>query len=424
MTIQDLHGNALSGADATAAQHYDDACALLRCYAGDPMAPALAALAQAPDMTMAHVLVAYLYLLGTEPAGLPLARDAHAAAVKGPATDREAMHVAAAGALTQGRWHEAGRILEDLTIRHPHDLLALQVGHQVDFFTGQSRMLRDRIARAESHWHAGMPGHHAVLSMLAFGLEETADYARAEKVGRRSVELEPRDGWGWHAVAHVMEMQNRRSDGIAWLTARTPAWSEDSFLAVHNWWHLALFHLGLDQLDEVMSLLDRQVLDRPAPVVLEMIDASAMLWRLQLRGVTVGDRWDALADRWAAVSDTSTYAFNDLHAMMAFAGADRMGAAAKLLAAQQKALGAGDDNVGFLQHVGQGATQAIHHFAAGRHAEAVELLRRVRPVAARFGGSHAQRDVLDLTLIEAAERAGDAALADALRRERACVRHG
>ena len=176
------------------------------------------------------------------------------------------------------------------------------MGHQIDFFTGHSRMLRDRIARAESHWHAGMPGRHAVLSMLAFGLEETADYARAEKLGRLSVELEPRDGWGWHAVAHVMEMQNRRRDGIDWLTQETPAWSEGSFFAGHNWWHLALFHLGLDQIDEAMALLDQRVLGSASPLVLDMIDASALLWRLQLRGVPVGHRWDALASRWAAVS--------------------------------------------------------------------------------------------------------------------------
>jgi len=371
---------------------------------------------------MAHVLVAYLNLLGTEPAGLPAAREAHAAAARCPATEREAMHVAAAGALAQGQWHRAGRILEDLSIRHPQDLLALQVGHQIDFFTGHSRMLRDRIARAESHWHAGMPGHHAVLSMLAFGLEETADYARAEKFGRLSVELEPRDGWGWHAVAHVLEMQDRRRDGITWMTQDTPAWSEGSFFAVHNWWHLALFHLGLDQIDETLALLDQRVLGSASPVVLDMIDASALLWRLQLRGVKVGDRWDALAARWADVGGASIYAFNDLHAMMAFTGADRMGDAALLLDAQAQALAAGGDNAGFLQHVGQGATQAIHHFALGRHAEAAELLRRVRREAARFGGSHAQRDVLDLTLIAAAERAGDTKLADALRNERAIAR--
>ena len=99
-----------------------------------------------------------------------------------------------------------------------------------------------------------------------------------------------------------------------------------------------------------------------------------------------------------------------------------MGDAARLLDAQQQALAAGDDNVGFLSDVGLSATQAIRQFASGRHAEAAELLRRVRPVAARFGGSHAQRDLLDLTLIEAAERAGDAQLAGALRRERSFVR--
>jgi hypothetical protein len=421
MTFQDIHGHALSGADDQATEHYDAACALLRCYLNDPLAEAQAALARAPDMTMAHVLVAYLNLLGTEPGGLQPAREAHAAAARCPATEREAMHVAAAGALAQGQWHHAGRILEDLSIRHPQDLLALQVGHQIDFFTGHSRMLRDRIARAESFWHAGMPGHHAVLGMLAFGLEESGDYARAETLGRRSVELEPRDGWGWHAVAHVLEMQDRRREGIAWMTQDTPAWSEGSFFAGHNWWHLALFHLGLDQIDEVMALLDQRILGSASPLVLDLIDASALLWRLQLRGVNIGDRWDAVAARWAAIGGASTYAFNDLHAMMAFVGADRMGDAARLLDAQQQALAAGDDNAGFLRDVGRGATQAIHHFGLGRPAEAAELLRRVRRDAARFGGSHAQRDVLDLTLIAAAEGAGDAPLADALRRERAFV---
>jgi hypothetical protein len=118
-------------------------------------------------------------------------------------------------------------------------------------------------------------------------------------------------------------MQDRRRDGIAWLTRDTPAWSEGSFFAIHNWWHLTLFRLGLDQTDEVMALLDQRVLGSASPVVLDLVDASALLWRLQLRGVNVGDRWNAVAARWAAVSAVSTYAFNDLHAMMAFVGAGR-----------------------------------------------------------------------------------------------------
>ena len=379
MTIKDIHGHTLSGADAQATEHYDAACALLRCYLNDPLAEAQAALARSPDMTMAHVLVAYLNLLGTEPAGLPAAREAHAAAARCPATEREAQHVAAAGALAHGQWHRASRILEDLSIRHPQDLLALQVGHQIDFFTGHSRMLRDRIARAESHWHAGMPGHHALLSMLAFGLEETADYARAETLGRRSVELEPRDGWGWHAVAHVLEMQERRRDGIAWMTQDTPAWSEGSFFAGHNWWHLALFHLGLDQIDEVMALLDERVLGSASPLVLDMIDASALLWRLQLRGVNVGDRWDALADRWAGgqrrqhlrlqrparddgLRRRRPHGRCRAAAGRASAGAGRRRRQRRLPEGRRPGCDAGRSTTSRL----------------GRHAEAAELLRRVR----------------------------------------------
>ncbi len=422
MTHQDLHGHTLSGADAAAAEHYERGVAQLRCYIGDPLADANAAIAQAPAMTMAHVLAAYLNLLGTEPAGWPAARDIHARAAALPATEREALHMLAVGHLAHGRWHAAGRVLEDLSVRWPHDLLALQVGHQIDFFTAASRMLRDRIARAESHWRDGMPGHHALLSMLAFGLEECADYARAEAIGRRSVELEPRDGWGWHAVAHVMEMQGRRRDGVAWLGQHSAVWSEGSFLAIHNWWHLALFHLGLEQIDEVLALVDQRVLGTQSPVVMEMIDGSALLWRLHLRGIGLGARWQGLAERWAAVSAESTYAFNDLHAMVAFVGADRMADAEALLQAQQRALASDDDNRGFLRDVGIQAAQAVHDFALGRYADATDKLRTIRPVAQRFGGSHAQRDVIDLTLIEAASRSGDAALADALRRERAFVR--
>jgi hypothetical protein len=268
-----------------------------------------------------------------------------------------------------------------------------------------------------------MPGYHAVLSMLAFGLEETGDYAAAERFGRRSVELEPRDGWGWHAVAHVMEMQNRRAEGVAWLTRDSAAWSEGSFFAIHNWWHLGLFYLGMDRVDEVLALVDQRVLGTASPVVLDMIDASAMLWRLQLRGVPVGDRWNALATRWVAASSESTYAFNDMHAMMSFVGADRIDDADRLLQAQRAALEAPGDNAAFLRDVGMPATQAIYDFAAGRYPEAVEKLRAVRPVAHRFGGSHAQRDIIDLTLIEAATRADQSTLADALRRERAFVKH-
>lgn len=418
MQTKDHADYAVSGADAKAVEQLEAALYEFRCYIRDPVATINAALAHAPEMVMGHVLHAYLHLLGTEPAAIAVAKASYAKAIKLPATERERRHLEAVRLLIEGRWRDAGRTLEDLSIEYPRDALALQAGHQIDFFVGDSRMLRERIARALPAWTKTMTGYHALLGMYAFGLEETADYAKAEAYGRRGVELDARDGWAQHAVAHVMEMQSRQRDGIAWMRANPDAWSHESFFAVHNWWHLALYHLDLGEIDEVLKLYDGPIHGSQSTVILEMIDASAMLWRLMLRGIDVGDRWQALADHWAPVATGSNYAFNDMHAMMALVGAGRVKAQDDVLQAQATAVEGDGDNVSFICEAGRAATLAIKAFGEGNYRETLRLLRPIRHYAHRFGGSHAQRDVLDLTLIEAAFRGGEVNLARALTAER------
>jgi hypothetical protein len=420
--LKDSHGFVLSGATVAGAAEYEAGLAELLCYRGDPVARAKAAIAVAPDFAIAHAVMAWLNLLGTEPGSLPTARKYHANLVRTACTDREKGHATAIGHLLDGRWHQAGRVLEDVSIEHPRDSLALLAGHQIDFFTGHSRMLRDRIARALPHWSEDMPEYHSVLGMHAFGLEETGDYARAEVAGKRGVELEPRNGWAQHAVAHVLEMQNRTEEGIAWMRG-SDAWAGDSFFKVHNWWHLALYHLELGDIPTVLSLFDAEISGGSSGLVIELVDASALLWRLLLRGANVGDRWQLLAEAWAPLVATSTYAFNDVHAAMAFVGAGRGEAVKALLAAQREAMKCANDNAGFAADVGHAVTQAIQAFGDGDYRSSVRFLRPVRSVAHRFGGSHAQRDVIDLTLIEAAFRTGDVPLAQALAAERSDLRH-
>jgi hypothetical protein len=263
-----------------------------------------------------------------------------------------------------------------------------------------------------------MPGYHAVLGMHAFGLEETGDYTRAERQGRKGVELEPRSSWAQHALAHVMEMQGRQKDGIAWMRGNQEGWSRDSFFAIHNWWHVALYHLELGEIDEVLALFDGPIYGERSTLVLDMVDASALLWRLFLRGVDLGNRWNAVADNWEPIAAAGNYAFNDAHAMMAFVGAGRNEAAARVFEAQSEAMRRDDDNAAFTREVGHPVTRAIKAFADGDYAETIRLLRPVRNIANRFGGSHAQRDLLDLTLLEAALRSGQTPLAMALAAER------
>ncbi|RVD58063.1 tetratricopeptide repeat protein [Mesorhizobium sp. M2D.F.Ca.ET.185.01.1.1] len=422
MMMKDAFGLNYSGATEVGFSSYVKAVHELQCFIGDPVGSIDRAIADDPAFVMAHVFKGYLFGLATERDASAVARSSYEAALPLAASAREAAHVAALGHLAEGRWHEAARILEDIAVDFPLDALALQTGHQIDFFTGNARMLRDRIGRALPAWQKDMPGYHAILGMQAFGLEEMGDYARAESFGRQAVEIEPRDGWAQHAVAHVMEMQSRQREGIAWMRANPEAWTKESFLQIHNWWHLALFHYDLGETGEVLRLYDGPIYGKRSTLALNMVDASAILWRLHLGGVDVGDRWAALAANWIPKAAAGNYAFNDAHAMMAFVGAGLEAPAKTLIEVQREAMRGTDDNAAFTRDVGHPLTLAIQAFGQGNYDETARLIRPIRSIAHRFGGSHAQRDVIDLTLLEAALRADDKALARALTAERQLAR--
>jgi hypothetical protein len=93
-----------------------------------------------------------------------------------------------------------------------------------------------------------------------------------------------------------------------------------------------------------------------------------------------------------------------------------------VLAAQRTAMEREDDNAAFTREVGHAATDAIQAFGDEQYDEVVSLIRGIRSTAHRFGGSHAQRDVLDLTLLEAAFRSGQHDLAKALTAERVAAK--
>ncbi|MSP82608.1 MAG: tetratricopeptide repeat protein [Alphaproteobacteria bacterium] len=422
MTTKDTLGNPTSGANGRSLASFELALRQFQCSIQDPVAAVDEALAESPGLVMGHALRAYLHLLGTEPGVLPVAKESHEKASALRSNDRERGHLAAIGHLIEGRWAAAGRALEDVAIDHPTDVLALQVGHLIDFFRADSRMLRDRIARAMPAWSNTMPGYHAVLGMHAFGLEETGDYVRAEASGREGVELEPRDGWAQHAVAHVMEMQGRQKDGIAWMRANQDGWTRDSFFCGHNWWHLALYHLDLGETDQALALFDGPIHGKRSTVVMDMLDASALLWRLHLLGVDLGNRWNTVADGWEPMAGAGNYAFNDAHAMMAFVGAGRPKAAKQVLAAQRRAMKGAGDNAAFTREVGHPLCLAIGAFGRGAYGEVTTLLRPIRNIASRFGGSHAQRDLIDQTIIAAALRGSERSLARALAAERLAVK--
>ena len=425
MTFTDRRAMPVSSSQRDAIDACDDAIELFHGYYGNPIEALDKAIALDPGAVLPRVAKAGILLTTSEKAFLPLAAAEIEAAVQhgAGANARERGHIAACRAWLDGDWRRAVRSWGDVLLDHPRDSLALQLAHLGDFFLGQSQMLRDRVARVLPYWRESTPGFGYVLGLHAFGLEESGDYARAEQTGRHALELNARDPWAVHAVAHVMEMQGRLADGIEWLESRAPDWSPDNGFAFHNWWHLALFHLDLGEHAKVLELYDTRIRPGRSQVILEMIDATAMLWRLSLRGIDVGDRWNELADAWEPLAADAHYAFNDAHAMMAFVASGREAAARTLLAAlRARADQDGGTNALMTREVGLPVCVALAAFGRGDWDVAIEMLRPVRLVAQRFGGSHAQRDILSLTLIEAALRGGQGQLARALAAERTQVK--
>lgn len=333
--------------------------------------------------------------------------------------DRERLHLQAARDWAEGRFHQGTARLARIAQEHPRDLLALQYAHVGCFFLGMQHELRDWPLQAMRAFKRGEDGYGPLIGMAAFGLEECGDYARAEALGREAVEIDPRDGWVVHAVAHVNEMRCDLERGIPWLADNAQHWAPDSGFAYHNWWHLALLHLDKGDIGQVLKLFDEKV--RPNPdtqVLLEWIDASALLWRLKLEGVDVGDRFEKLAANWERAGEDAFYAFNDLHAIMAFLGAGRAADAERALKAMRAAAADTGDNAYMTRKVGLPLAEAFVAFEARRYGECVEKIAATRGVAQRFGGSHAQRDILSLTALHAALRGGFTATAEAFAAER------
>jgi tetratricopeptide (TPR) repeat protein len=425
MTRKDKWGNPVSHGSADAVARLERATELLACYQADPVAELDAALAEHPDLVLGHAMRGAIMATTTDKAFEGEAAKSLLAAesLARHANDRELGHIAALRAWHQGDYEQALEQWGRVAIANPRDLPAIQFAHLGDFFLGYSSMLRDRIARVLPHWDASVPGRGYVLSMHAFGLEESGDYAQAEETARMAIALNGKDGWGVHAVAHVMEMQGRAREGAAFLQDSAEVWAPGSLFSFHNFWHQALFHMDQNDFKLALRLFDERISAGNFGQALELVDGSALLWRLSVLGQDVGDRWKDQADKWETRIEDGIYAFNDMHAMMAFVGADRREARAALIASVERvAAGNHGTNVMMTREVGLPAVKGIDAFGRGDYRAALDLMLPVRGKASRFGGSHAQRDVFSWTLTEAAIRAGDRALAETLAAERLALK--
>ncbi|HSA89555.1 MAG TPA: tetratricopeptide repeat protein [Burkholderiales bacterium] len=373
---------------------YERAWASLRLQRGDARALAAAAVAAQPEALAPRLLEAALLVTSRYVHDFEAAGRAYDRLRDLPMSGRERAHTSALQAAVDGDYELACLVYDRILLTTPTDALALWTAQLMDYYLGNAAAMRERSGRVLAGWSVDMPGYHAVLSMHAFALQECGDYGAAEEAALRALELEPRDLRAQHTLMHVYEMVGQPEEGMRWAGRHASQWCGDAAVAHHLWWHTALFMTALERPQGALAIYDLRL---QQDSLSGMIDASALLWRLHLERFDVGARFATLAGRWAAHAEDAYCAFNDLHAMMAFAGAERWDLAQRLLAAQERRIGRPGANRDMTRLVGYPACRALLAFGRGDFRTAEALLRSLPPVAHRIGGSHAQRDVLQLT---------------------------
>jgi hypothetical protein len=420
----DRFGAQVSHKDQSDIDVFGEAAELMLGYAPDPVGMINTLLEKSPDFIMARCFLAGIFLTASDKRRQPLMHKHYdiLATQAEHANEREKGHIHALKLWSGGNLYAASQAYADILNTCPRDIVALQLGHQTDFLLGHASSTRDRPTRVLGHWSEADPQYSYILGMQAFGLEEAGHYSAAQSMAERCVGMNEKDTWGVHALAHCLEMQGKVDEGVDFMTRCEDRWGNDTYMSIHNRWHLGLYYLERCEFDTALAMHDAHMAVTPKSELMDMHDSAALLWRLQMDGVDVGDRWNVVADNYASVIDQAYMSFTDLHAMMSFAATGRDKEAKAQIAVLENAATANTDTGTIIQQAGLPLVRGFEAFGRGDYAAAKRHIGNARHNSHLMGGSIAQRDVINWTLIEAAIRDGDTPMANALLAERTLMK--
>ncbi len=394
--IVDSWGEPVNGtADSVAC--WDRAWTRLLHFRGDPMTELEAANRDDPGFVLGSVFnAAYYVLCGTPPDAAPLRSEVERVEQRaGAAGEREQAHARALRQMLAGDYSRAAGVWDEIAATS-RDFAAVRIAHDIYLHVGDSEGRMRSSRSAADNWEPGDHGYGFVQGQLAFALEESGRLDEAEQIGRTALDLDPHDLWARHALAHVYETADDQQGALDLLDGPDPLWHDQDALSTHIWWHLALRLISVGEYQRVLSIHDQE-LDL-ADTAFRLCDLTSLLWRLELVGVDVDDRWSLLADRWATIAERHTCGFIDLHACLTFLRLPaHRGAApffAGLAAAHRLPV---SENARTFSEVVRPLLEAIRSHVEGDHAAAVAGLDRLRPEIHRIGGSHAQHELFTLT---------------------------
>jgi tetratricopeptide (TPR) repeat protein len=348
------------------------------------------------DMTMALCLRGYMLKMAGDPRFSSAVFSCIDTVTACSLNDREQMHLGALTSWANNQYREAARTLETVLAIYPKDMLALRLVHYLHFYAGDSIELRESVTRSVKVWQQDDPYYGYLLGMHSFGLEEAGDYEEAEAAGRQAIELNKEDIWAAHAVAHVFQMQGRISDGIPWVGSLLDQWDDANNFVYHLHWHKALFHIGAGELEEALAIYDAHLVGAITDdFYLDACNATALLWRLKMHGLDVGDRWEGLREVSQNRGLDDELVFSTLHYLMTPAvlkDETTISNAMKHFESWSKEKTSQGE---VCRKVGLPLAHSIVDLGQGNYKSATERLSSIKDDIYLIGGSHAQRHLFD-----------------------------
>ncbi|MBT4426235.1 MAG: hypothetical protein HOA08_19330 [Rhodospirillaceae bacterium] len=413
MNKDDMH---LTTESAEARSHLDNAMQGMCLWKADFMNDIKSALTADPDFAMAHAVRALALSAGRHVRFLPMMRSGLEKAKAGnvPLSAHENGYIEALEHAVNQRPDLAIATYRKILDEHPCDMFVHRLAQQELFNFGRMNDMYEVAEKAAPHWTPEMTNYPIFLANRAFANEETLHYEEAERYGRASIELDPSDPWGAHAVAHVLVMQGRIDDGVKWLEGLCGNWAGKNQIVHHNWWHLCLFLLERGEHERILELFDAEVYNLQSPLiqampdnVIDVTNVAALLLRLELRGVDVGERWQVVLEPAEGRIGNHAHPFTSAHAAIILAACGRFEQADELVRSMTEFAASDDGPYGECTRKAAlpAAKAAIAH-RKGDHEAVVAGFMPGRLDLVAMGGSQAQRDIFFQILVDSCRKSG------------------
>jgi tetratricopeptide (TPR) repeat protein len=334
-------------------------------------------------------------------------------------TSRERQHVDLIASFLTRPLGETWELVQAHLADHPRDALIVQMGVMIHSGIGWL----DRRERHLAYIESLAPEYGDdwwFLSARAFANHETMQLDQARHFAERSLDLYPRNANAAHSEAHVFFESGDHASGSGFLGPWLSEYERAAPFFCHVSWHHALFELLQGRQQRALELFERAISPTVSRQRTTLEDSASLLWRYQLYGCLEASSdatppWTEvcnLAKEWTA---TPGAAFPDCHAALAYVGGGDQQALERHLQNLRGLAAKGNE---LTATVVLPLAEGLQAFGAGDYEETIRKLEPIQGPLVRIGGSHAQREVFEDTLVQAYMRAGRWDQAAALLRAR------